>query len=59
MTTFVLSRDDIRSDLHPRMWEDLCDALGQEPADPRDGYPDEITIRAVQPDPTFGAETAP
>lgn len=46
MPTFYLNRDDIRTDLHPRLWEDICDALGIEPDG--DDYPGEIEVRAVR-----------
>ena len=48
--TYMLARDDVRTDLHPRIWEDICDSLGvgpQEEADV-DAYPEMIIIRAVR-----------
>lgn len=51
--TFTLTRDDVRTDLHPNLWEDLCDALGHEPKgtyatdeDYRAAYPDELEVKA-------------
>lgn len=48
MSTFILTRDDVRTDLHPRMWQDICDELGVTP-DP-DGYPDEIEVTLASRD---------
>ena len=42
-TIIVLSRDDIRNQLHPRLWEDRCDQLGVGPK-PDGRYPEELQI---------------
>lgn len=30
-TVLYLSRDDFRTNLHPNLWEDICDQLGVGP----------------------------
>ncbi len=47
MQTFLLSRDDVRTELHPRMWEDICDALGIGP-DTYGDYPENIEITSTK-----------
>lgn len=45
MKTISLDRDDIRTDLHPRLWEDICDQLGIGPARGHDDiYPESVVI---------------
>lgn len=44
MKTLLLNREDVRTDLYPNFWENICDDAGLTPKGPDARYPNAILI---------------
>lgn len=44
MNTLYLAREDFRTDLHPRLWEEICEQFGFEPTRDCDDYPETLEL---------------
>ena len=44
--TFILSREDVNTDVHPFLWYEILESLGIDLPDDIDDYPDQVEIIA-------------